>query len=80
MFKLLVQATGRALQLMLKATSKEKSKRRLLRAFMQQQMLLPTFAGAWKSCTRDLAPAKAAAMKQSVLQQLQETGMQQAHT
>lgn len=89
-FKLLAQASDRALQLLSRATSKERTKPALLKSFVQLQMLMPIFIIAWNSCTADLAPtaaaaaagarAGAAAGKQLVLQQLEETGSSRLHS
>lgn len=77
MLKLLAQALSRALKLLLKATSREKSRVGLLIGFVDLQMLLlPAFAAAWERCLDDLDPAEAAASKQRALQQLQATGEQ----
>jgi hypothetical protein len=73
-FKLLGQASSRALQLMLTATNKERNKPTMLKSFMQLQLLLPSFISAWGYSTGDLAAEEAAAAKQLALQQLQETG------
>jgi hypothetical protein len=69
--KLLAQASSRALQLLLKATSKEKSKPVLLRSCLQAQLLLPWFLRAWYCCFS--AAQVAAAWVRLALQQLQET-------
>lgn len=72
--KLLAQACSRVLQLMLRATSKERSKPALLRSYVQLQQLLPSFLRVWAGCTAHLPKAEEEAMSQLVLQQLQETG------
>ncbi|WIA37024.1 hypothetical protein OEZ86_014008 [Tetradesmus obliquus] len=71
--KLLAQACSRVLQLMLRATSKERSKPALLRSYVQLQQLLPSFLRVWAGCTAHLPKAEEEAMSQLVLQQLQET-------
>uniref|UniRef100_A0A383WFT3 Uncharacterized protein n=1 Tax=Tetradesmus obliquus TaxID=3088 RepID=A0A383WFT3_TETOB len=87
-FKLLAQASDRALHLLSRATSKERTKPALLKSYVQLQMLMPIFIIAWNSCAADMAPtaaaaaaaeaeAGAAAGKQLVLQQLEETDMLQ---
>jgi hypothetical protein len=76
-FKLLGQASSRALQLMMKATSNERSKPALLRVYMKLQLLLSSFMAAWGCCKGALTAEEAAAGKQLAQQQLQETGVQQ---
>uniref|UniRef100_A0A383VLT5 MYND-type domain-containing protein n=1 Tax=Tetradesmus obliquus TaxID=3088 RepID=A0A383VLT5_TETOB len=76
-FKLLGQASSRALQLLLKATDRERSKPVLLYSFMQLQGLLPMFHVAWFRCTADLAAAGSAAERQLAVQQLQESDLLQ---
>jgi hypothetical protein len=78
MVKLLAQASSRALQLLLSATSKERSKPKLLRSFVQVQQLLPSFIRAWGFCKAGWSAAEAAPWKQLELQQLQETGKERA--
>ncbi|WIA18276.1 hypothetical protein OEZ85_009743 [Tetradesmus obliquus] len=87
-FKLLAQASSRALQLLSRATSKERAKPALLKSYVQLQMLMPLFILAWNCCSADeaseeaaleepAAAAAAAAGKQLVLQQLQQTDILQ---
>uniref|UniRef100_A0A383W0H9 Uncharacterized protein n=1 Tax=Tetradesmus obliquus TaxID=3088 RepID=A0A383W0H9_TETOB len=76
--KLLAQASGRALQLMLRATSKEQSKPARLQVYARLQTLLPSFVLGWTRCLDHLeSAAEAAAGKEMALQQLQETDILQ---
>jgi hypothetical protein len=70
--KLLAEVSTRALQVLLRATHKERSKPALLRSFEEVQNLLPGFVSAWAvSCGGGKFPA---ADKQLVAEQLQQTG------
>jgi hypothetical protein len=69
--KLLAEVSSRALQVLLQATHKERTKPRLILCYEEVQCLLPYLLNAWlKSCGDDISPAD----KQLVTQQLQETG------
>jgi hypothetical protein len=75
----LAKACCRALQLLLKANSKDNSKGALLKSSLRVQMLLYSFCRFWDSCVlgaaaTEAATAEQAAARQLALQQLQETG------
>lgn len=77
-FKLLGQASSRALQLLLRATDKEQNTPVLLWCFANVPMLLMAFVNTWKCCMAGHgAEEEEAAEKQLALQQLSGTGEEQ---